>query len=138
MNEKYQPNANTKIVKDLTAIQTLVNEFQEESCTIVHCTTIGKTKYVNGGWVNVHPTTVLIKSNSFLEEIPMLHAINIPLAPRKHHFKKQGDVIRFILYFPVIPKDWTQFSLIELTDQGHGFTAHHLSRNHTGVYKVFF
>jgi len=138
MPEKYAPKTDIKVIIDKSAKESLLNDFQEESCTIVHCCTVGKTKYINGGWVNIHPTTILNKTDSFLEELPMLHAINIPMAPAKHYFKQQGDVKRFTLYFPAIPKDWTIFSLIELTDKGHGFTSHNLTRNQTGIYELFF
>lgn len=114
----------------------LKNSVVEEACTIVHCTYVAKSKYINGGWVNIYPTTYLDKPGSF-ESLQLLHAFNIPIAPARHSFSQTGDVKRFTLYFPAVPKDWTLFSLIELSDGQDGFTEHNIKRNSTGVYEVF-
>ena len=68
----------------------LNNEFHEESCTIVHCIYIAKTKYVNGGWVNIYPTTLIEKSGNSFDYLYLQNAMNIPIAPERHYFKKAG------------------------------------------------
>jgi hypothetical protein len=116
------------------------NEAKEEACTILHCTYVAKMKYVNGGWVNIHAKTVLHKSEGFMEkmeQVELLHAFNVPIAPAKHHFSQAGDVIRFTLYFPALPADWDFFTLLEDTGYFDGFTAFEIPRNSTGVYSVF-
>lgn len=138
MQKKYAPKRNIKVAIDPSAYESLIENFTEESCTIVHCCSTGKKMYENGGWVNINRATFLEKSGGKSEGLSLLHAINIPLAPEKHYFKKHGDSIRFTLYFPAIPKDWTSFSLIEKSEQGNAFRAHNLTQNHTGIYVVFF
>jgi len=48
----------------------------------------------------------------------LLHAFNIPIAPEYHQFNKVGDIKRFTLIFPAIPKHWDRFSLKEIAG-GH-------------------
>ena len=68
--------AQTAIIKiDISTIQKINESFKEEAQTIVHCNYVSKRKYVNGGWVNIYPTTYLVYLN---EKLPLLHAEIFP------------------------------------------------------------
>jgi len=132
------PNQNltkqTNLVEiNISPADQIYDSLHEEGQTIVHCLYVSKTKYVNGGWVNIHPTTFLVRNE---ETLPLLHAENIPMAPSMHMFKRPGELKNFTLIFPAIPKEWDQFSLIEECSSGGGFVAKNLSRNDSGVYQV--
>jgi hypothetical protein len=87
----------------------------------------------------------------------MLNAMNIPLSPNKHFFKKFGDSLQFTLIFPAVPKSWDTFDFIEYTKdtrsvegnidlaagiisrnivESKGLYINNITRNSTGVYKV--
>ena len=83
-------------------------------------------------------TTYLSGSGKFLDNLEMIQAVNIPVAPNTFYFAKQGQVKRFTLIFPAIPKDWTEFCLVELVDENDtGFKSRKIRRNDTGIYNVF-
>ena len=132
------PNQNltkqTNLVEiNISPLDQIYDSLHEEGQTIVHCLYVSKTKYVNGGWVNIHPTTFLVRNE---ETLPLLHAENIPMAPSMHMFKRPGELKNFTLIFPAIPKEWDQFCLIEECSSGGGFVVKNLSRNDSGVYQV--
>jgi len=106
----------------------------EDSQTIVFCNYISKTKYINGGWINIHPTTYLVNES---ESLQMLYAMNVPVAPRKHQFQKSGEYKRFALIFPPIPKSWKHFDFIESCSSGDGFYVDNISRNNSGIYEIY-
>jgi hypothetical protein len=136
MEKSIAPLKHYNVSIDAATMKKINNQFHEESCTIVHCIFIAKTKYVNGGWVNIYPTTLIEKSGNSFDYLYLQHAMNIPIAPERHYFKKAGDILRFTLYFPAIPKDWKTFSLVEVADGGIGLSTTTIERNDTGVYEV--
>ena len=126
--------AQTAVIKiENATIEKIRESFQEESQTIVHCNYVSKRKYVNGGWVNIYPTTYLVHHN---EKLKLLHAENIPMAPEMHVFKRVGELKHFTLIFPSIPKDWETFSLIEKSDGQSGFIVSNIKRNNSGIYEI--
>lgn len=126
--------AQTAVIKiENATIEKIRESFQEESQTIVHCNYVSKRKYVNGGWVNIYPTTYLVHHN---EKLQLLHAENIPMAPQMHVFKRVGELKHFTLIFPSIPKDWETFSLVEKSDGQSGFIVSNIKRNNSGVYYI--
>jgi len=132
------PNQNltkqTNLVEiNISTLDQINDSLHEEGQTIVHCLYVSKSKFVNGGWVNIHPTTFLVRNE---ETLPLLYAENIPMAPSMHMFKRPGELKNFTLIFPAIPKEWEQFSLIEECSSGGGFVVKNLSRNDSGVYQV--
>jgi len=140
MNEKFEPKRSMNVHIDDDTLWRIKKEANPEACTVVHCTYVAKLKYVNGGWVNINAKTVLHIAEGFMkkpEQLKLLHAFNIPIAPAKHYFSQAGDVIRFTLYFPPLPSDWTSFTLLEDTEYFDGFAACGIPRNNTGVYEVF-
>ena len=118
---------------NISPLDQIYDSLHEEGQTIVHCLYVSKTKYINGGWVNIHPTTFLVRNE---ETLPLLHAENIPMAPSMHMFKRPGELKHFTLIFPAIPKEWEEFSLIEECSSGGGFVVKNLFRNDSGVYQV--
>jgi hypothetical protein len=137
-NQKYMSTKNNtsksvSVKIDQLTLQQLKEEFKEEAQTLVHCNYVSKRKYTNGGWVNIYPTTFLVHEN---EVIPMLYAVNIPIAPNIHVFKSAGELKQFTLIFPPIPKEWYSFSLIENCNDHEGFVVINIERNDSGVYEV--
>jgi hypothetical protein len=119
-------------ITERTLLQ-LTENYKEESQTTVLCNYISKQKYINGGWVNIYPTTYLVNKN---QTLPLLHAQNIPLAPNRHVFKKAGELKQFILLFPAVPIDWEYFSVIEKCIDANGFVVSNIKRNKTGLYEI--
>lgn len=132
----------------------LLESFEEEGFTYLHCTYITSPRYTSGWWINISENCVLTNGE---EEIKMLNAMNIPLSPNKHFFKKFGDRLQFTLIFPAVPKSWDTFDFIECTNtiqkvegrfdpaggvtfrtivESKGFYINNITRNSTGVYKV--
>jgi hypothetical protein len=133
MNAHTTIKQNPVIQIDIDTINQLNESFHEEGQTVVHCNYISKRKYINGGWVNIYPTTYLVNNNSKLQ---MLHAENIPVAPSCYIFRNAGELKQFTLFFPVIPKDWEQFSMVEQCDSNDGFVVKNIKRNNSGVYEL--
>lgn len=133
MSTRNTTKENHSVKIDLSIIEKVKEKFQEEGQTVLHCNYVSKRKYPNGGWVNIYPTTFLVNKNQVL---PMLHAINIPIAPRVHVFKHTGELKQFTLFFPAIPKDWDQFNIVEKCDTDGGFIVRDIQRNNIGVYEV--
>ena len=137
-NQKYMSTKNNSsksiaVKIDHQSLQQLKNDFKEDAQTLVHCSYVSKTKYINGGWVNIYPTTFLVHEN---EVLPMLHAFNVPIAPNTHVFKRVGELKQFTLVFPAVPKEWDTFSLIENCNDHEGFVVINIERNDSGVYEV--
>lgn len=119
---------------NISPLDQIYDSLHKEGQTIVHCRYVSKTKYINGGWVNIHPTTFLVRED---ETLPLLHAENIPMAPGMHMFKRPGEIKHFTLIFPAIPKEWKAFSFIEECSSGAGFVVRNMTRNDSGVYNIF-
>lgn len=128
------------IVIDKATLAYCKEKLQEEAFTIIHCTYVAKQKFINGGWINIYPTTYLEFFTNLFEErsrLNLIHSVNVPIAPKRFHFNKKGDVKKFILYFPAIPKHWKTFDLVEVSDNKDGFRVCQIHRNTLGVYEVF-
>ncbi len=132
MSKTIQKDTHTVQI-DNSTLKQLKESFQEEAQTLIHCSYVSKKKYINGGWVNIYPTTYLVHNKEILQ---MLHAESIPVAPSRHFFKKAGELKRFTLVFPSIPKDWDSFDLIERCSDYDGFMLSNIKRNDSGVYEA--
>jgi hypothetical protein len=42
-----------------------------------------------------------------------LKAVNIPIAPQKHFFKRCGELLQYTLYFPGLPQETQSIDIIE-------------------------
>ena len=113
----------------------LLEQSEEQSYTIIHCTYTTSPKYNCNWWVNIYPTTYLVDRYSG-EKLEMIHAIGIPLPPQKRHLQRRGDKVIFTLIFPKIPKEWSIFSLIESANNGEGLMGLNISRNDSGIYRI--
>ena len=137
MSKKILRGNKTKInlgTEDITLL--FLHAISEEiGNTFIHCSYISNPKYINGGWINIWPTTYLFHKPTGAH-IMLLHAINIPLGPAQYHFEKAGQLINFTLIFPVIPKNWQDFTLKEISDSPSGFIVEGLLRNNSGIYRV--
>ena len=122
-----------EIVIDKKTIEQLQQQSQEENQTVIHCTYVSKFYYVNGGWVNIHPTTFLVNEGT---RLPLLYTDNIPVAPKMHFFSKAGETKKFTLFFSGIPKNWETFDFVEETKNSTGFVVKNISRNESGVYQI--
>jgi hypothetical protein len=112
----------------------LQDQFPEDGQTLIHCSYVSKEMYVNGGWVNIYPTTYLQSDTGSM--ISMLDAQSIPLAPEKYYFTRCGQLKQFTLLFPKTPADWQTFDLIEKTNTGNGFVVKQIPVNDSGIYHV--
>ena len=133
MSKSKQPSTFQSVRIEKDTLDQLAENCKEEAQTFLHCNYVSKRKYINGGWVNIHPTTYLVHGS---ESLPLLHAYNIPFAPQIHVFKKKGELKQFTLVFPPIPKDWESFSMIEECNSDEGFVVSNIKRNNSGVYEV--
>lgn len=129
--------ANTILKENVQIDESLLEDWlakeKEDAQTTIFCSYLSKPKYINGGWVNIYPTTFLVNDNDTLS---LLHAVNIPLAPDKHHFEKAGQLKRFVLIFPAIPKNWNSFDFVESCSSGAGFVVKNVARNNSGIYEI--
>jgi len=70
--------------------------------------------YNNGkfGWVQIDPKSYIRPVGSEAQ-YPLIKAQGIPLAPKKHYFKKENEVIYYTLYFAALPKSVRAIDIIE-------------------------
>lgn len=61
-------------------------------------------------WVTISPYTYIYNAGI---KYTMTKAEGIPIEPEKHYFRSASETLRFRLTFPPLPKDATQFDLIE-------------------------
>lgn len=120
------------IEKDLS--KRLLATAEEDGQTVLHMTYVSKSCFLNGGWVNIYPTAVLIDKET-KSELNLLHAINVPLAPERHYFNKPYETLRFTLLFPWMPKSWSAFEFVEKNAQ-NGFRISNIKRNDSGIYTL--
>lgn len=121
------------MLTDPFALSDFDNMNVPEGATIIHCYYESPEKYINGGWINISPTTYLLNkdTNSML---PMIQVQDIPLSPQKHYFSKVKEKKTFTLFFPLLPKSWQTFSMIELINSTDPIMVHDIQRNSSGVY----
>jgi len=122
-----------QLIIDPFALSDFDNMNVPEGATIIHCYYESPEKYINGGWINISPTTYLLNkdTNSML---PMIQVQDIPLSPQKHYFSKVKEKKTFTLFFPLLPKSWQTFSMIELINSTDPIMVHDIQRNSSGVY----
>ena len=127
-----ETNTKEKVVIEID--NEILQSAEEQSYTFLHCKYTTSPEYLDGWWVNIYKTSCLICRGAN-ENLEMLHALNIPLAPEKHYFKRFGDTLTFTLIFPKVPKTWNVFDFIEKSGGG-GLRVLGIRRNSSGIYRV--
>ena len=77
---------------------------------------------VNGSsWINISPETYIVSYDTG-EKYKLVLAEGIPMAPQKHnfYFSSRNEKVQFRLIFPALPKNTTNFNLIE-NESGEAF-----------------
>ncbi|MFC2096647.1 hypothetical protein ACFLQ3_03005 [Bacteroidota bacterium] len=81
-----------------------------DSITIISLKVTNKRS--QGGWFCADKNIIVKNTNGF-ETYELIKSENIPTCPDQFEFAYSGQVLEFILYFPVIPKDIKFIDLIE-------------------------
>jgi len=84
----------------------------EDDFTKIDFVHYASKKYINGGWVQIAGNT-FIRILGSTGRLTLLKAINITIAPNKHHYKSKHECLYFSLLFPSIPKSTTHIDIIE-------------------------
>jgi hypothetical protein len=121
--------------EDMMLINLIDGGLAESARTTIHCKYVAKKQYINGGWVNIYPTTYLWNRDTD-EKLQLEFALDIPVAPKCYFFKQAGDIKTFSLIFPKVPPSWRSFTLVEKTPKECGFVVYDIPRNSSGVYRV--
>jgi hypothetical protein len=100
-----------------------------ENYTQVDFVYIASKKYLNGGWIQLHPDCFIRPSGTEIE-YKMIEAIAIPIAPSKLHFNAPGQVHHYSLLFPAIPKDIEYIDVIEKKAKGTFFNFYSVALQH--------
>jgi len=107
----------------------------ETGRTFIHCTFTSQPEYIDGGWLNIIPTTYLVNRETG-KKLQMEFALEIPVAPKCHFFRKVNEQIRITLIFPKRPADCQTFTLIEESEREKYLVKFDIKRNKFGVYQV--
>ncbi len=109
----------------------------ETGRAFIHCTFTSQPEYIDGGWLNIFPTTYLVNRESG-KKLRMEFAFGFPVAPKYHFFRKVNEQIRFTLIIPKLPADWQTLTLIEESERENSLVKFDIKRNRFGVYKIVF
>jgi hypothetical protein len=90
---------------------------------------ISPKDYKNGGWIQMDANCFIRPVGSEIR-YKMIQAINIPIAPNKYHFKRSGQVLRFSLLFPALPKEVKAIDFIEKDAKGTYFNFFNIALQH--------
>lgn len=112
----YHPVTKIKTIKDMKVMRI---ELDDEFTRIDFVYYASKI-YINGGWVNMHDTCFIRPCKTKLK-LKMVRAVNIPIAPKMHHFKSNKECLYYTLYFPPLPKDTKEIDIIEMETNDPSF-----------------
>ena len=101
----------------------------EDDVTRIDFVYIAPKKYINGGWIQIHPGSYIRPVNSEVR-YNMIQAITIPIAPTKYLFKRSGEVLRFTLLYPALPKSVKHIDIIEKLGEGTYFNFFKVALQH--------
>jgi hypothetical protein len=82
-------------------------------------------KYINGGWIQMYDEAFIRPVGSDMK-YRLIQAINIPIAPSKLHFQRQGQLHRYTLLFPALPKNTQKIDIIEKEAPGTFFNFYNV------------
>jgi hypothetical protein len=100
----------------------------DDEATRIDFVYIAKREYVNGGWVQIERNTFIRPSGSNTK-YNLTKAINITYAPNKHFFKCAGQVLRYTLLFPALPKGTKEIDIVERLATGNYFNFFRVQLN---------
>jgi hypothetical protein len=87
---------------------------------ITHDNTIVTLNITNqmqpGGWFCAD-NNIILKNSKGTQEYKLVRSENIPICPQKYEFKRKGEILQFLLYFPPIDTSIVFIDLIENCDQ---------------------
>ena len=125
------PLVKPKVKIDKTTRHKLLNQINEESQVIVHCTYTG-TRI--GNRIRIWKSIFLYPKGS-TRKSKLIHQENITLFPTWMPVPL-GQTIIFTLIFTALPKHCKQFDLIEKIPEPGGFEMRNIARNETDIYFV--
>ena len=85
---------------------------QEEELTRIDFAYRSSPKYINGGWVQIDKETFIRPITTGMR-LTLVQAVNIPITPKKHWFKKAGQCLYYTLYFPALQDGVMAIDMIE-------------------------
>lgn len=112
----YNPIVKYKTAKKIQVMRVELNE----KFTRIDFAYNTDSKYINGGWVQMHDSCFIRPVKSEVK-FPMIKAVNIPIAPRKHYFKTVKDCLFYTLFFPALPINTKAIDIIELETNDPNF-----------------
>ena len=71
-----------------------------------------RNPYDYSGWIQISGNSFIRVAGSQIK-LGLVKAVNIPIAPTKHFFKRKGDYLAYTLYFPALPKGTKKIDIIE-------------------------
>ena len=82
-------------------------------------------EYANGGWIQIEKNTFIQPVGS-KQRFGLIEAHGIPIAPKKHYFKRQGEDYTYTLVFPALPKNTSKINIIEKEAPGTFFNFYNV------------
>jgi len=107
---------------------------QVEKQVIVHCIAAANPRY--GCKLRLWKSIVLIPKES-TKKCQLIQSFNIALYPVWQHILP-GKLLHFTLIFEGLPKDCSQFDLVEMIPEPDGFEIRNITRNELDVYHLSF
>ena len=107
----------------------------EERFTILHCQFTARASNNNGGWIYMTPKSYIFET-AYSEWLQVINILFVPVEPEKYYFSEPGQVKKFTMIFPAIPKNWKTFNFLE--DCDHGFFLFTIPTNNSGIYYLNF
>ncbi len=77
-------------------------------------------RYINGGWIQMDRNAYISPVGSSTK-YKLIQAINIPIAPIKHYFNREGEFHTYTLIFPALPANTEKIDIIEKEAPGTYF-----------------
>ena len=90
--------------------------------TIVECE---HTNQYSSGWAAAMPNT-FIRVSDEVTKYELIKTYKIPVFPKKHHYYKVGDKLRYKLYFPPINPSVKYLDIIEIEGSSKAFNFYRI------------
>jgi len=91
-----------------------------DECTRIDFIYRAPDHYYNGGWIQMEGTAYISPVGSGTK-YRLVQAINIPITPLKHYFKRKGEFHTYTLIFPALPANTEKIDIIEKEAPGTYF-----------------